>query len=84
MSAATPTPLLAERIKGLQAEARGLANEHVLGLVEAMQYAADLAEQVVDGGDAYPVGVRDIDRKFTQEASAACSTLQGLVARLGR
>ncbi|HBV12106.1 MAG TPA: hypothetical protein DEB60_03140 [Brevundimonas sp.] len=50
----------AERVKRLQAEARALAIEQVEALEAALCKAADMAREIADGGDAYPVGAREL------------------------
>lgn len=59
---------VAERVRGLQAQARELAKDHVNALALAMMDAAKMAADIAEGGDAYPAGVRDLARRFAEDA----------------
>ena len=72
---------VAQRVRRLQAEARTLAKDHVHALSAAIAEAATLAGEIADGGDAYPPGVRDLARRFAEEAEARAQTLEAIVAR---
>lgn len=55
---------VADRVRRLQAESRALAREHVAALLSGLEDAQRLSAEVADGGDAYPIGVRDIARRL--------------------
>lgn len=74
-------PSLAERIARLQAEARSLATEHVAALTRALADVEAIATEIADGGDAYPVGIREIARRLSADAEAAGLTIQAIGAR---
>ena len=62
-------------IRNLIQEARGLAAEQVTALEGAMAEVGLLASQVVEGGDIYPPGLREIARRLAEDAPWACQTL---------
>lgn len=76
----TETPV-AERVQRLQNEARALAREHVSALTAAIHQAEKLAAEIAGGGDAYPVGIREIASRIVEEAEARVQTLEVLAAR---
>tara|TARA_R110002124_G_scaffold60974_2_gene167185 strand:- start:252 stop:554 length:303 start_codon:yes stop_codon:yes gene_type:complete len=69
--AATPS----ERVRRLQAEARALALEQV----EALDAA--LAREIADGGDAYPVGARDMAARLADDLPKRADSLRAVVNR---
>lgn len=74
-------PSLAERVARLQAEARSIATEHVSALSRALAEVEGLATEIADGGEAYPVGIREIARRLSADAEAAGLTIQAIGAR---
>jgi hypothetical protein len=72
---------ISERVKRLQAEARGLAREHILALKAAMEEVERLAAEVAAGGEAYPAGVRDIARRLVEDCETKGQTIAMLVQR---
>ena len=72
---------VAERVRKLQAEARQLAKDHIHALTSAMLEAERLAAEIAEGGDAYPAGVRDLARRFAEDAEARVQTLEAITAR---
>ena len=75
------TPAL--RAKRLMAEAKAAAQEQIIQLEEVLVQVVDLAEQIADGGDLYPVGVRDLCRKLAGESVWTNQTLQTILRRGG-
>ena len=73
----------AERVKRLQAEARALALEQVEALEVALCKAADMAKEIADGGDAYPVGVREIAARLAADLPPRAETIRTIVGRVG-
>ena len=71
----------AERVKRLQAEARALALEQVEALEAALCKAADMAKEIADGGDAYPVGARELAARLVQDLPAKAETMKAIVAK---
>lgn len=80
LSTKTETPV-AERIQRLQNEARGLAREHVSALTAAIHQAQKLASEIAEGGESYPVGIRELAGRFVEEAESRVQTLEVLAAR---
>lgn len=70
-----------ERVKRLQAEARMLAREQVDLLENALLAVARQAEEIAMGGDAYPVGAREVCRSLIEELQAKAMTLQAISYR---
>lgn len=59
-----PAPTLGALIARLTGEARDAAREHVGELDAALARVALLAQDVSEGGEAYPVGIRAICRSL--------------------
>ncbi len=73
---------LNERIQQLQAEAKGLAREHIALLGAGLLQTQQMAVQIADGGDAYPPGVREMARRISEDSAARAHTLEAIMARL--
>ena len=78
---ALPDQALSARIRALQAEARGLAREHIGALEMAMGEVERLACEIADGGDAYPAGVRDIARRIAEDCGLKVATIEAITER---
>lgn len=74
----------AERVKRLQIEARALAVEQIEALEAKLLEAAELAREISGGGDAYPVGARELASRLTEDLTGRVDTLKAIVARLDR
>ena len=72
---------VAQRVRRLQTEARELAKDHIRALSEAILSAEQLAAEIAEGGDAYPPGIRDLARRFAEDAGARVQTLEAISAR---
>ena len=72
---------LGQRIRRLQAEARSLARDHVEALREALGEVSRLAGEISDGGEAYPVGARELSRRLVEEAKFQSLTLGAITQR---
>jgi hypothetical protein len=72
---------VAQRVRRLQTEAKQLARDHVHSLTSAIMQAEVIAAEIAEGGDAYPAGIRDLARRFVDDADARVQTLEALVAR---
>jgi hypothetical protein len=75
------TETVAERVRRLQAEAKQLAKDHVHALSAAIMNAEAIAAEIAEGGDAYPPGIRDLARRFVEDAGARVQTLEAISAR---
>lgn len=71
----------AERVKRLQLEARALAVEQVEALEKVLLQASAMAREIVEGGDAYPVGARELASRLHSDLPAKAETLKAIVAR---
>jgi len=71
----------AEKIKRLQAEARGLAHEHLEALNAALGHVAQLAGEICEGGDIYPVGAQELARRLVEVASKQAFALTAIIER---
>lgn len=72
---------IAQRIRDLRTEARGLAREQVEHLQQNLNETMRLAAEIAEGGDAYPVGVREISRRLAEDAANQAMTLTAIVER---
>ncbi|KQW68225.1 hypothetical protein ASC79_10430 [Phenylobacterium sp. Root1290] len=65
----------------MQAQAKNLAREHIIALETAIAEVERLSAEVADGGEAYPVGVREIARRMAADCEANGNTIRALVGR---
>jgi len=72
----------AERVQRLQLEARSLALEQVEALEKVLLQAAAMARDIAEGGDAYPVGAREIASRLVADLPGRAETMRTIVARL--
>ena len=71
----------ADRIKRLQHEAKSLAREHIEMLSTALSEVSRLSGEIAEGGELYPVGVRELARRLTDEAGKNALTLTAIIDR---
>jgi hypothetical protein len=76
---AAETP--AVRIRRLQAEAQALAREEVAALERRIAELAQMARQLAEGGDAYPVGAREVARRLAEDLPRQAGVLEALLRR---
>ena len=69
------------RAKRLLAEAKAAALEHTAALESALESVAALAAEVSEGGDAYPVGVRELSRQLSDDVVSRLQTLNAILNR---
>ena len=67
----------------LLAEARVAADEQVHVLEDALATVAEMAHQIAEGGEVYPVGVREICRRLAEDAGAKSQTLESILQQHG-
>ena len=70
-----------ERVRRLQLEARALAVEQVEALEKVLLQASAMAREIADGGDAYPVGARELANRLHADLPARAETLKAIVGR---
>ena len=78
---ATKQETVADRVRRLQAEAKQLAKDHVHALSAAILNAEQIAAEIAEGGDAYPPGIRDLARRFVEDADMRVQTLEAISSR---
>lgn len=71
----------ADRIRRLQSEARSLAREHIEMLAAALTDVSRLSAEIADGGEFYPVGIRELARRLTEDAGKQALSLTVIVDR---
>jgi len=71
-----------DRVKRLQLEARALAVEQVEALERVLKQASDMAKEIAEGGDAYPVGARELAGRLASDLPAKAETLKAIVGRV--
>ena len=72
----------ADRVRRLQMEARALAVEQVESLEKVLMQASVMAREIAEGGDAYPVGARELASRLSADLPARAETLKAIVGRL--
>jgi hypothetical protein len=72
----------AARIRRLQAEAQTLAREEVTSLERRIGELAQAARQIAEGGDAYPIGAREVARRLAEELPRQAGVLEALLRKL--
>ena len=72
----------ADRVRRLQMEARALAMEEIEELERRLLEAAALAKDIAAGGEAYPVGAREIASRLAEDLPAKAETIKVIVSRL--
>ncbi len=70
-----------ERVRRLQLEARALAVEQVEALERVLLEASRMAKEIADGGDAYPVGARELASRLSSDLPTKAETLKAIVSR---
>ncbi len=70
----------AMRVQRMQANARALAREQIEDMQARMAELATIAQEVADGGDPYPVGVRELSGRLAaamrQQGEAVASLMK--------
>ena len=74
-------PTRADRIRALQEQARQLASEQVMALEQALALVAQVSHEILEGAEAYPVGIREIARRLADDAPWSLQTLETLRRR---
>jgi hypothetical protein len=71
----------AERIRRMQANAKALAREQIEAMSEAMLKVVAMADEVSTGGDAYPVGVRELANRLKVDLENQAKSIEALLMR---
>lgn len=69
------------RVQRLQAEAKGLAAEHIKALEAALLEASRLAAEIAQMGEAAPVGVRELAERLPSDLDAVRLNIRSLMGR---
>lgn len=77
-----PAPeTVAQKVRRLQAEAKALAKDHVRALAAEMVRIEQIAAEIAEGGEAYPVGVRELTSRLVEDIESRVQTLEAIVSR---
>ena len=68
-----------DRVRRLQLEARSLALEQVEALEVVLLKASEMAREIAEGGDAYPVGAREIASRLHVDLPSKAETIRAIV-----
>ena len=74
---------LSQRAQRLMGEAREAASGQVTLLEEALNSVHLLSSAVAEGGEVYPIGVRDLSRKLSEDAAWCSQTLTTIMKNTG-
>jgi len=74
-------PNRAQRIADLQAEARKVAGEHVELFTRLLVTTSAMAREIAGGGDAYPVGVRELAGRLAADLPDRALTVKAISSR---
>lgn len=72
----------ADRVRRLQLEAKALAVEQVEALEKILMEAAAMAREIAEGGDAYPVGARELAGRLASDLPSKAETLKAIAGRV--
>ncbi|HEV2365368.1 MAG TPA: hypothetical protein VGS12_14355 [Caulobacteraceae bacterium] len=72
---------LSGKIRRLQAEARDLAQGHVGLLCASLAESVRIAAEIAEGGEAYPVGARELCRRMAEDLAFQIRTLSAISER---
>jgi hypothetical protein len=79
--ALVPPAAAGVRARQLMAEARSAALDNLTDLMSALETARALANSVVEGGDLYGVGLRDLSSRLSEDLLGRGRSLQALADR---
>ncbi len=71
----------AERIRRMQSNAKALAREQIEAMTEAMLEVAHMADEIATGGEAYPVGVREMASRLRADLENQAKSVEALLSR---
>jgi hypothetical protein len=70
-----------EAIRRLKTEVRSIANEQVMALEAALEQVSQLASDIAEGGDLYPVGAAGLAQRLAGDAERQALTLKSIIER---
>ena len=71
----------AERVRRLQTEANILARQEIEAMEKLLSEAAEMAGAIAEGGEAYPVGVRELCSRIAEDLPMKVLNLRALMER---
>jgi hypothetical protein len=71
----------ARRIRQLQQEAHDLAREQIEGFAHDLTVLAQRAAEIAEGGEAYPVGARELASRIAEDLPHKAQLLAALLGR---
>lgn len=71
----------ARRIRQLQQEAHDLAREQIEGFAQDLNAIARSAAEIAHGGEAYPVGARELASRIAEDLPHKAQLLTALLGR---
>ena len=71
----------AQRIRRLQSEAHRLAQEQLEGLARDLETMAQRAADIAAGGEAYPVGARELASRLAEDLPQKAQLLTVILSR---
>jgi hypothetical protein len=75
------TESIAEKMRRLRAEAQDSARTHAQAFVRALAELELLAEDIAQGGEAYPVGIRQAATRIGPDLAGARLNVTALLGR---
>jgi hypothetical protein len=72
---------IADKMRRLRDEAQGHARLHSQDFVRALEALESLAADIADGGEAYPVGIRQAARNIGPQLAGARLNVTSLLGR---
>jgi len=70
-----------QRVRRMQHEMHELAEEQVMIMARDLGAMATRLSEIAEGGDAYPVGVRELCSRMADELTSAAQSLQVIMER---
>jgi hypothetical protein len=72
----------AQRIRRLQNEAKLLAREQIEELTRSIKLLAVQSDEIAQGGEAYPAGIRELASRMSEDLYAKMETFSSLLGRV--
>jgi hypothetical protein len=76
-----PSEPIADKMRRLRDEAAAQARLHAQDFERAIADLQDLAADIADGGEAYPVGIREAARRLAPDLAGASMNITVLLGR---
>ena len=70
-----------QRVRRMQHEAHVLAHEQIEILTRDLVALAERAAEIAEGGEAYPIGVRELCTRVAEELTSQAQTMQAILER---